>query len=490
MFQSRLSESDIVEPRSCAKTDSRFISQFKISCQKIEILARVVDLFLIAIASTFGEVVCQHVWFDNLATVGACLSAGIIIGVLYVCLISARGLYRLPVLLAPHPYIGLLLAIFAATALLVAGSLFFTKGNVAFPASPLVAALLPQMFLLVTARWVFAKATRSLLSAGSLDGRRVVLIGEPAELLGLNASFLLRYCGVREVFRVAVATNPGCRTGEGLAGLAGALAAAREHGADEFLLALHWGSQELLGIIRSRLRESPLPVRLLPDYNIRTLLGQRGLSTDGMSRPMTIQGAPLTALERATKRTLDVLGSMTAILFLSPLLLIAAIAVKLDSSGPVIFQQRRTGFNAKEFVIFKFRTMTVLEDGPAITQACRGDLRATRVGKFLRRSSIDELPQLFNVLNGEMSLVGPRPHAVAHDQEYRVNIADYGFRQHIKPGITGWAQVNGLRGETRSLEKMTERVKLDLWYISNWSLGFDIYILVRTCFEVLRDRAY
>jgi undecaprenyl-phosphate galactose phosphotransferase/putative colanic acid biosynthesis UDP-glucose lipid carrier transferase len=211
---------------------------------------------------------------------------------------------------------------------------------------------------------------------------------------------------------------------------------------------------------------------------------------DGLSLAVTRQRAPLNAFERAVKRTLDVVGSMTAILFLWPLFLIAAIAVKLDSGGPIIFQQRRTGFNGKEFVIFKFRTMTVLEDGPAITQACRGDLRATRVGKFLRRSSIDELPQLFNVLNGDMSLVGPRPHAVAHDREYKAHIADYGFRHHIKPGITGWAQVNGLRGETRSVEKMTERVKLDLWYINHWSLGFDIKILVRTCFEVLRDRAY
>jgi Undecaprenyl-phosphate glucose phosphotransferase len=488
MFQSRLS--DIVEPRSHARTDSRFFSQFKISCQKIEILARVVDLFLIAIASTLGGVVYQHVWFENPATVDACLSAGVITGLLYVCLVSARGLYRLPVLLAPLPYFGRLLAIFAATALLVAGSLFFMKGNVAFPASPLVAALLPQMTLLVIARWVFATATRALLSAESLDGRRVVTIGEPVELLGLSANFLLRYCGLREVFRVPVAANRGPRSGEVLAALDGALAAAREHGADEFLVALCWGSQELLETIRSHLRESPLPVRLLPDYNIRTLVGQRGLSTDGLSLPVTIQGAPLTAFERAVKRTLDVVGSVTAILFLSPLFLIAAIAVKLDSGGPIIFQQRRTGFNAKEFVICKFRTMTVLEDGPAITQACRGDLRATRVGKFLRRSSIDELPQLLNVLKGEMSLVGPRPHAVAHDREYKVHIADYGFRHHIKPGITGWAQVNGLRGETRSLEKMTERVKLDLWYINNWSLGLDINILVRTCFEVLRDRAY
>ncbi|MGH6801677.1 MAG: exopolysaccharide biosynthesis polyprenyl glycosylphosphotransferase, partial [Methylocella sp.] len=251
------------------------------------------------------------------------------------------------------------------------------------------------------------------------------------------------------------------------------------------------GRQELLEAIRSRLRESPLPVRVLPDRNMRTLLGQRrGLAADGPSFQVTRQRAPLSAFERAVKRILDVVGSITAILFLWPLFLIAAIAIKLDSAGPIIFRQRRTGFNAKEFVIFKFRTMTVLEDGPAITQACHGDLRATRVGKILRRSSIDELPQLLNVVKGEMSLVGPRPHAVAHDKEYKVLIADYGLRHRVKPGITGWAQVNGLRGATGPLAKMAERVKMDLWYIDNWSLGFDIKILVRTCFEVLLEQAY
>jgi putative colanic acid biosysnthesis UDP-glucose lipid carrier transferase len=376
--------SDFVKPQSRARTDSRFFSQFKISCQKIEILARAVDLLLIAIASALGGIIYQHVWIENPATVEACLNAGVITGILYVCSVSARGLYRLPVLLAPLPYVGRLLAIFATIAVLVAGTLFFMKGNVAFPASPLAAALLPQMILLVIVRWVFAKATRALLSAGSLDGRRLVTIGEPAELLGLNAGFLLRYCGLREVFRVPVATSRERRPGEVLADLDGALAAARELGAEEFLLALRWDGRELLETIRSRLRESPLPVRLMPDHNIGTLLERRRLATDGLSVPVTIQRAPLTAFERAAKRTLDVVVSMTAILFLSPLFLIAAIAVKLDSGGPIIFQQRRTGFNAKEFVIFKFRTMTVLEDGPAVTQACRGDLRATRVGKFLR----------------------------------------------------------------------------------------------------------
>jgi putative colanic acid biosysnthesis UDP-glucose lipid carrier transferase len=198
----------------------------------------------------------------------------------------------------------------------------------------------------------------------------------------------------------------------------------------------------------------------------------------------------LTSVERAVKRVLDIIMSIAAIVFFLPVFLIVTAAIKLDSHGPVIFRQRRSGFNGKEFIIFKFRTMRVLEDGPVVTQACRDDRRVTYIGKFLRRSSLDELPQLFNVLRGDMSLVGPRPHAVAHDDHYRVHIAEYACRHYVKPGITGWAQVNGLRGETASIEQMADRVKLDVWYISYWSLGLDLNILLRTCFEVLRDRAY
>jgi exopolysaccharide biosynthesis polyprenyl glycosylphosphotransferase len=214
------------------------------------------------------------------------------------------------------------------------------------------------------------------------------------------------------------------------------------------------------------------------------------MSAKALLLPVAVQRGALTSFERAVKRAVDVVVSMTAILFFCPFFLIVATAIKLDSPGPIIFRQRRGGLNAKEFVIFKFRTMTILEDGPVVTQACRDDLRVTRIGKFLRRSSLDEMPQLFNVLRGDMSLVGPRPHALAHDEEYGVHIRDYAFRHHVKPGMTGWAQVNGLRGETASFEQMAERVKLDLWYINNCSMGLDIKIMVRTCFEVLRDRAY
>jgi undecaprenyl-phosphate galactose phosphotransferase/putative colanic acid biosynthesis UDP-glucose lipid carrier transferase len=155
----------------------------------------------------------------------------------------------------------------------------------------------------------------------------------------------------------------------------------------------------------------------------------------------------------------------------------------------VIFRQRRNGFNGRPFEIYKFRTMNVLEDGAVVRQAKKSDSRVTAVGRLLRRSSIDELPQLFNVLKGDMSLVGPRPHALAHDNEYGRLIANYAFRHHVKPGITGWAQVNGFRGETTRIESMMERIEADLWYINNWSLWLDLRIMLITCFEVARGRA-
>ena len=166
----------------------------------------------------------------------------------------------------------------------------------------------------------------------------------------------------------------------------------------------------------------------------------------------------------------------------------AAVAIKLDGPGPVIFRQRRNGFNGRPFVIYKFRTMNVLEDGPVVRQATKRDARVTGIGRVLRQSSIDELPQLFNVLKGDMSLVGPRPHAVAHDDEYGALIANYAFRHHVKPGLTGLAQVNGCRGQTLHLDQMKKRIDFDLWYIDNWSLFLDLKILARTTLVPLGSR--
>ena len=194
------------------------------------------------------------------------------------------------------------------------------------------------------------------------------------------------------------------------------------------------------------------------------------------------------AVESAPKRALDVIAAALLILLLSPLLALVSLAILLDSRGPLVFAQRRTGLNGKTFAILKFRSMHVLEDGADVKQAVRGDARITRVGRVIRKLSLDELPQLLNVLAGDMSLVGPRPHAVAHDEYYGAAIANYAMRQQVKPGITGWAQVNGARGATPTLESMQARVDLDAWYVEHTSLTLDLLILARTPFEVLRSR--
>lgn len=190
----------------------------------------------------------------------------------------------------------------------------------------------------------------------------------------------------------------------------------------------------------------------------------------------------------ALKRALDLAIAVAMLILTAPLLLAIALLIAMDSSGPVVFRQTRLGLGGRPFGILKFRTMNVVEDGERVVQAARNDSRITRVGAFLRAASLDELPQLINVIGGEMSLVGPRPHATAHDAFYTTLIAQYDQRQSVKPGITGWAQVNGLRGGTPTLDLMRRRVDFDLWYARHASLTLDLKILLRTPLELLRRR--
>jgi putative colanic acid biosynthesis UDP-glucose lipid carrier transferase len=197
---------------------------------------------------------------------------------------------------------------------------------------------------------------------------------------------------------------------------------------------------------------------------------------------------PFTGTNELVKRVSDVVLAALILVLISPLLLAIAVGVKMSSPGPVIFRQRRNGLDGEEIVVYKFRTMRSMDDGEVVPQATKGDPRITPFGAFLRRTSLDELPQFVNVLQGRMSIVGPRPHAVAHNEQYRQMIKAYMVRHKVKPGITGWAQVNGLRGETETVEKMRQRVEYDLEYLRNWSLGLDLQIIVRTARLVLFDR--
>lgn len=203
----------------------------------------------------------------------------------------------------------------------------------------------------------------------------------------------------------------------------------------------------------------------------------------GAGTALRVARKPLDGRALFIKRAFDVGAASVGLLLLSPLLVAVALAIKLETPGPVFFRQERRGFNGSTFMIWKFRSMRVVEAGSAMSQARRGDSRITRVGRFIRATSIDELPQLFNVLLGEMSLVGPRPHAISHDAELISRLDDFTYRNRILPGITGWAQVNGHRGETVTAEQIEARAFFDLYYVENWSLLFDLWIIVLTIFS-------
>jgi putative colanic acid biosynthesis UDP-glucose lipid carrier transferase len=237
--------------------------------------------------------------------------------------------------------------------------------------------------------------------------------------------------------------------------------------------------------LMEELRDTTASVYFVPDIFVFDLMRAQLAEIDGIP-VLAVCETPFSGMNGVLKRASDIVFSAALIAILWPVMLAVALGVRLSSPGPIIFKQRRYGLYGERILVYKFRTMCVCEDG-AVTQATRDDPRVTPFGGFLRRTSLDELPQLFNVLFGTMSLVGPRPHAIAHNEEYRKLIDGYMLRHKVRPGITGWAQVNGFRGETESLEKMQRRVEYDLHYLRNWSLALDITILLRTARLVVRD---
>ena len=245
--------------------------------------------------------------------------------------------------------------------------------------------------------------------------------------------------------------------------------------------------QERIIRLLEELRDTTASIYFVPDIFVFDLIQSRLDQIDGIPL-VALCETPFYGVNNVVKRLSDVVIAAAALVVLSPVMLGVALAVKLTSPGPVIFKQRRYGLDGREIEVYKFRSMAVCEDGTVIRQATKNDARVTPVGRFLRRTSLDELPQFINVLQGRMSVVGPRPHAVAHNEQYRGMIKGYMVRHKVKPGITGWAQVNGFRGETKSLERMESRIQYDLDYLRNWSLALDLKIILKTVLVVVKDR--
>jgi polysaccharide biosynthesis protein PslA len=251
---------------------------------------------------------------------------------------------------------------------------------------------------------------------------------------------------------------------------------------DDIVIAVPWSQTRIIESCVDTFLRTPAEIHLGPEA-ILDRFSEAEVAQLGPISSLNLTRRPLSVLQRVEKRIFDTVLAAVGLILLAPLFAIVTLLIRLDSSGPAFFLQRRYGFNQEPFRIVKFRTMTAMEDDANLISATRFDPRVTRIGAFLRRTSIDELPQLLNVLAGDMSLVGPRPHALAHDQRYDSRIAQYARRHNVKPGITGWAQVRGLRGEIATEEKMRRRVEHDLYYVDNWSLWFDIKIIALTVFS-------
>ncbi|MFA9441861.1 undecaprenyl-phosphate glucose phosphotransferase [Uliginosibacterium sp. sgz301328] len=248
---------------------------------------------------------------------------------------------------------------------------------------------------------------------------------------------------------------------------------------DHIYIALPMASQPRILSLLDELKDTTASVYFVPDIFMTDLIQGRMECVAGMP-VVAVCETPFTGLDGAVKRVSDLVLASIILVMISPLLLACAIGVKRSSPGPIIFKQRRYGLDGREILVYKFRSMSVTENGDVVKQATKNDARVTPFGAFIRRTSLDELPQFINVLQGRMSIVGPRPHAVAHNETYRKLIKGYMVRHKVKPGITGWAQVNGCRGETDTVDKMEARIRYDLDYLRNWSLGLDLWIIVKT----------
>ena len=337
----------------------------------------------------------------------------------------------------------------------------------------------PAVLLL---RGVLARQIRARASAGVITARTIMLVGAESEILAFNERYKPRQSGLRIIGAAVLRNEPHSLNED----LQLAVATSRMLLPDDVFLMIPWDKPDLIAASVDMFRRVPAEIHLGPTLFLDRFEGMRVNRNGGIASVHLVR-RPLSSLEVAAKRAFDLVAASLLLLACAPLLAMVALAIRLESRGPVFFLQRRYGFNQEPFRIIKFRSMTTLEDSATLTQVTAGDRRVTRIGRILRRTSIDELPQLINVLRGDMSLVGPRPHALAHDQQFERTIALYARRHNVRPGITGWAQVSGWRGETDTPEKVRGRIEHDLYYIDNWSIWFDLSILFRT---VLSPRTF
>jgi putative colanic acid biosynthesis UDP-glucose lipid carrier transferase len=369
-------------------------------------------------------------------------------------------------------------------------TIFLLKITEDYSRATVIAQTVSVLLTLLCTRAILFSLLQPAIASGLIDARRVVLIGDPNHCLHFSARAAAT--GIRTIrsfdfptFRAdsslpSLPSRPGAV--QVLPDARRLVADCRPLRADDIVILTSEPDVPSALAFASTLSDLPVDVHVVPVGSIDLMAVSR-ITHFGNMVTMRIFQCPLTPFNRAIKRAFDIAAAIAGLIMISPLFVIVAIAIKLDSRGPVFFRQTRHGYNNEPIRVLKFRTMTVMEDGDNFSPVVRHDPRVTRLGHLLRHSNIDELPQLFNVLAGDMSLVGPRPQATSQNDAFAKLISSFFRRHNVKPGITGWAQVNGHRGCTDTLEKMQRRVEHDLYYIDNWSLLLDLKIVVMTFFS-------
>ncbi len=449
------------------------------------------DVALIVAMSCLTGIAYHLIAYGEHGNISSFIQVGVLAASIFAISNLFRREYRLPNFFNFKPHARRTIQLWNVTLICLLMLGFLTQISVDYSRAWIVLFYVTTLAALIVERYAVVRITALARAAGLLSALRIFLIGTGANV----GAFVNRYepwmlginiVGCRFLTPVVASAPVEERRAILDRDLAEAAASVRQLEPDAIFVLLPWSASETIDRCAETFVSLPVEIHLGPEQ-VLYKFEEAKLSTLGPVASLQLTRRPLTRREIMQKRLFDLVFAAGALVVATPLLILVAILIKLDSPGPIFFVQRRYGFNQQPFRIIKFRTMRTLDDGPVIRQARPNDPRLTGIGRWLRRWNIDEIPQLFNVLTGDMSLVGPRPHALSHDREYEQRISRYARRHNVKPGITGWAQINGYRGETDTEEKMRKRVEYDLFYIDNWSLWLDFKIIVRT---VLSRSAY
>jgi Undecaprenyl-phosphate glucose phosphotransferase len=473
--------STISTHRHQSKPALGLLGQFRPSYEDLGTLAILSDVSAVVIASVLSDTLYHWAIFGRTGDLRAQFQLGALLAMLTALLMHFKGLHTLDNVLSLRSKISSILWVWGVVVFFLLGTSFTLKTSETLSRGSVSLLVVIAPTLLLLQRLLLSRGLLAILRKGWVKRKTVLLFVTDPKAIPSEHEIQRPY-EIIKAYELPRDTEIIRSAFSGMAAFAGGFSAG-----SEVHLAVDWDEWSHTKHVLTELRSFPVRVRLIADANASEILKYPQQTLCGTTS-FELQRAPLTSSEYLAKRLFDFVASALGLLLMSPFLLAIALAIRIESPGPVLFRQRRGGFNGKAFPILKFRTMRVMEDGDVIVQASRNDDRVTRVGRLLRQWSIDEFPQLLNVLCGQMSLVGPRPHALAHDAQYSELISNYPFRHYVKPGLTGWAQVNGFRGETSDVSKMKERVTLDLWYARNWSFWLDLRIVFMTAFEVCRSR--